>query len=230
MYWDGSRSNLDGADSYSRKALELDEGLAEAHVARGLAVSLSKGYREAEAEFTTAIRLDPRLFEAHYFFGRACFQQGKYVEAVEHYEEASRVRPEDYQTPLLLTSSLKSLGRDAEAAAAMRHGLHLAERHLELNPEDARALYLGGGALIQLGERERALEWATRAMVIDPGDSAVLYNVACVYALGGLVDEALSALEQSTQNGFGHKAWIENDSDLDNIRGNPRFTALLQKL
>src|SRR3989440_8621103 len=42
MYWDASRANLEGADSYSRKALELDPELAEAHASRGLVLSLSK--------------------------------------------------------------------------------------------------------------------------------------------------------------------------------------------
>jgi adenylate cyclase len=230
MYWDGSRSNLDGADTYSRKALELDPELAEAHASRGLAVSLSKRYEEAEREFETAIRLDPRLFDAHYFYGRATFQQSKYADAVRHYEEASRVRPEDYQTTLLMTSPLRSLGRTADAEAALQRGRQLVERHLELNPDDARALYLGAGALVQMGERERALEWASRALAVDPEDSAVLYNVACVYALAGQADDALNCLEKATKNGFGHRAWIENDSDLDAIRGTPRFAQLLQRL
>ena len=82
MYWDGSHANLESADAYSRKALELGPELAEAHASRGLALSLSKRYPEAEREFATAIRLNPKLFEAHYFFARALFQQGKYAEAV----------------------------------------------------------------------------------------------------------------------------------------------------
>ncbi|MEK6768740.1 MAG: protein kinase [Gemmatimonadota bacterium] len=230
MYWDGSRANLDGADTYSRKALELGPELAEAHASRGLAVSLSKRYEEAEREFETAIRLDPRLFEAHYFYGRASFQQSKYAEAVQHYEEASRVRPEDYQTVLLVVTPLRTLGRAADAEAALLRGRQLAERHLELNPDDARALYLGAGALVQLGERQKGLEWAGRALALDPEDSGVLYNLACVYAMGGQTEDAFHCLEKSIQNGFGHRAWIENDSDFDSIRGDPRFALLLQKL
>jgi serine/threonine protein kinase/Flp pilus assembly protein TadD len=230
MYWDGSRANLEGADNHSRKALELGADLAEAHASRGLALSLSNRYEEAEQEFRTAIRLNPKLFEAHYFFGRAMFQQGKYDEAVLHYQEASRVRPEDYQTVLLVVTSLRSLHRTAEAEATLRRGVQLAEKHLELNPEDARALYLSAGALIQLGDRDRALEWAGRALALDPEDSAVLYNVACVYALGGQIDPAMACMEKAVQNGFGHRAWLENDSDLDSLRPDPRFTALLERL
>ncbi|HSD32946.1 MAG TPA: protein kinase [Gemmatimonadales bacterium] len=230
MYWDASKANLESADSYSRKALELDPEMAEAHAARGLAVSLSKRYEEAEREFATALRLNPQLYEAHYFFGRTSFQQGKYEEAIRHFAEASRIRPEDYQTAMLISMPYAAMGRTAEMEAALRQGQQVVERHLELNPDDARALYLGGIALAQLGEQARALEWADRALALDSEDSGVLYNVACVQALCGKRDHALDLLEKAIQNGFGHREWLENDSDLETLRSDPRFQAMLQRL
>ncbi len=230
MYWDGSKANLESAESASRKALELDPELAEAHASRGFALSLRRQYSDAQREFETAIRLNPKLYEAHYLYARACFQEGKWEEAVRHYEDASRVRPEDYQALLLMQAPLKGLGRNVEAEAAVRKGLQVAEKHLELNPDDARALYLGGGALVQLGERERGLEWAERALAIDPEDPAVLYNVACAYAFLGRTDDAIACLEKAVEHGFGHREWLENDSDIDSVRGDPRFKALLTKL
>jgi len=230
MYWDGSKANLEGAESASRKALELDPELAEAHASRGFAVSLSKQYDEARREFETAIRLDPKLYEAHYFYARACFQEGKLEEAVRHYQDASRVRPEDYQALVLMSAPLKGLGREKDSLATLRRGLEVAERHLELNPDDARALYLGAGAMVQLGERERGLDWTRRAYAIDSEDPGVLYNVACSYAQMDKHDEAMTCLEKAVQNGFGHREWLENDSDLDSLRGDPRFQALLKRL
>jgi adenylate cyclase len=230
MYWDASKANLEGADSYSRKALELNPDQAEAHASRGLAVSLSKRYEEAEQEFATAIRLNPKLYEAHYFFGRATQQQGKYEEAIRHFEEASRVRPEDYQSAMLASLPYEALGRHGEGHASLRRGLLLAEKHLELNPDDVRALYLAGIALIQLGERERALELTSRARGIDSEDSGVLYNVACVYALSNQPEEAFACLDKAITNGFGHREWLENDSDLVSLRADPRFEALLKRL
>jgi tetratricopeptide (TPR) repeat protein len=230
MYWDASKPNLEGADGYSKKALDLGPELAEAHASRGLAVSLSKRYDEAERELQTAIRLNPKLFEAHYFSGRAAFQQGKHEEAVRHYGEASRIRPEDYQTLMLQSFAFAALGRKGEAEAALRRGLQVAGKHLELNPEDARALYLGGNALVQLGEREKGLEWAGRALQLDPDDSGVLYNVACVRALAEQKEEALACLEKAIRNGFGHREWLQNDSDFDSLRGDSRFQELLERL
>jgi serine/threonine protein kinase/Flp pilus assembly protein TadD len=230
MYWDASRANLESADSYSRKALELDPELAEAHASRGLAESLSKRYEEAEREFAMAIRLNPNLYEAHYFSGRTLFQQGKYEEAVRSFREASHVRPEDYQAAMLISLPYSALGRKAETQAALRQGLEVVRKHLELNPDDVRALYLGGIALAQIGERDQAIEWGDRALALDSEDSGVLYNVACVKALTGQKDQSLACLEKAIQNGFGHKEWLENDSDLNALRGEPRFQTLLQRM
>jgi hypothetical protein len=58
----------------------------------------------------------------------------------------------------------------------------------------------------------------------------VLYNVACIYALGGKPQEALDCLDKAVRNGFGHREWLENDSDLDSLRQDPRFEALLKRL
>jgi len=230
MYWDGSKANLESADSASRKALELDPELAEAHASRGFALSLSRQYAGARQEFETAIRLNPKLYEAHYLYARTCVQENKLEEAVQHYSDASRVRPEDYQALLLMTAPLRALGRIEEAMEVQRRGVQLAERYLELNPEDGRALVLGATGLIELGLRERALEWAQRAYHMDPEDPGVLYNVASVYALGGMTDEAIRCLEAAIENGFGHREWLENDSDLDSLRGDERFRALQSRI
>jgi adenylate cyclase len=230
LYWDASRSNLEQADSYSRKALELGPEMPEAHTSRALVLSLSQRYDEANAQFERAIRLGPNLYEPHYFYGRSLFQQGKHEEAVREYTEAERARPEDYQAPLLMVQDLRSLGRLAEAAAVQRRGVTLAERHLELNPEDIRALVLGATALMEQGKREQALDWARRGLALDPEDPGQLYNVACCHALGGEKDEALALLDKAIRNGYGHREWMENDSDLASLRDDPRFQSLLARL
>jgi len=105
MYWGASETNLQEAEAASRKALELDPDLAEAHASRGLAISLRRDFENALKEFETAIRLDPNLFEAYYYAGRNFYAQGKLLEALEWFTKASRVRPDDYQAPTLLASA-----------------------------------------------------------------------------------------------------------------------------
>jgi len=227
-YFDARESNLRQADLASKRALELEPDLAEAHVARGIAVSLSKRFDEAELEFETAMRLDPKLYEAPYFFARARKSQGRFAEAAKLFERAMALRPEDFQAPSFLATTFQSLGLTAESQAMDRRTLQLIEDRLELNPDDARACNLASGCLSRLGESERALEFARRSLDIDPNDPMLLYNVACMYSGLGMVDDALSCLERSIDGGFGHKEWIEHDADFDPIRETPRFQAILR--
>ena len=230
MYWDSSKANLEAADAASQRALELDPASAEAHTSRGVALTLRRDYDEAHREFDIALSLNPILYEAHYFYGRACFTEGKLEEAVSHYRDAWRVRPEDYQAILLMPDALAKLEWEDEAMKAARQGIQVADAHLELNPNDARAWLLSGAALMRLGQRDQALERARRAFAIDPEDSSVLYNLACIFALAGSSNEALDHLNRAIKNGFGQREWLENDSALDPIRGDPRFEALMRKL
>jgi tetratricopeptide (TPR) repeat protein len=230
MWFEATDDNLKEAMSASRRAVELDPESAEAHASRGLAESLSKNYQTAEAEFETAMRLNPRLYDACYFYARCKFAQGLMAEAAGLFRKASELDLADYQSLTHLNMCLRTLGRHEEAHAVSGVAVERAERHIELLPEDARALYLGANALLQLGDRERCVAWAERALAIDPEENTTLYNVACVHALLGRRDSALELLETTVRNGFGNKDWMENDPDLSGLRSDPRFESLVQLL
>ena len=225
--FDASDANLRNAETASRRALELGPELAEAHVARGHAVSLSGNQAEAEAEFETALRLNPQLFDAAYMFGRALLAQGQLERAATMFERAAELRPEDYVVPGLLGGAYASLNRTADAQRGYRRQLDAASKRLKLNPDDPRALYMGGVAHARLGEGARARDWANQALAINSNDATVLYNVACIYSISGEVEEAVTLLERSVAAGFGHWKWIENDSDFEPLHSNARYQALL---
>ena len=170
---------IDGILATSAKALALDNKLAEAHASRGFALSLGKRYEEAEKEFEQATTLDPNSFEAHYLYGRACFAQGKLERTAALFERAAEIKPDDYQSLILLIQIYQSLGRDRDKEDVARKGIERAERELTLHPENPRPAYLGAGALITLGETDRAREWVSRALAIDPDDIYTQYNAAC---------------------------------------------------
>jgi non-specific serine/threonine protein kinase len=227
MYWDSSEDNLNEAEAASHKALELDPELAEAHAASGLAFALRKDFVKAQREFDKAIQLDPKLYEAYYFYARTAFQRGDLTRAAELYEQASRLNPDDYQAVSLLVAVYHGLGREAEAAATERRALQLTERHIEIHPDDPRAYYLGATILVRMGDHKRGFEWARRALELDPEETSILYNVACVYSLLGRTEDAIGCLEKVMTHGTFYKNWAAKDSDLDSLRSDPRFQVLL---
>ena len=229
QYFDATPQNLKRADAASLRALELAPNLAEAHASRGLAVSLSGRFAEARKEFETAMRLDPKSFEAAYFFARACVAEGDNESAVKWFERAVEVRPEDYASHALLATAYSSVGRKDDSIQSSRRAYDAARKHLDLNPDDPRALYMGAMSLTTLGESEKAREWNRRALGMDPDDPSVLYNIACAFSMEGQATEAIDALQKALDHGFGHWAWIENDSDFDPIRADPRFIELTQR-
>ncbi len=222
--------NAARANEASRRAVELDSDSAEAHASRGMALSLNKEYGDAEREFETAILLNPELYEAYYLYARDCFAQGKTEKAARLFAKAVEVNPADYQASGFLSIVYRDLGRHTDATEANLHTFKAAEKHLELHPDDARALCLGASALVNLKDEDRALEWAARALESDRNEPAVLYNIACVYAQLDYKDRAMETLSQAIDQGYGYRAWLENDSDLASLRGDERFTVLLDRL
>jgi len=231
FYWQPTQENLRQADVASRKALELDPELAEAHASRGHFLALVGRPADAQQEFEAAIQLNPQLFEAYYFYARSCLIHGRLPEAANLFEQAIRVRPDDYQAPSLLANVYEGLGGDpVTVQAAHRRAVQVIEKHLEMHPDDVRALYLGAQNLCLLGERARGIDWVQRALAIDPEDSAVCYNVACVYSILQESDKAVELLEKAVACGFGDREIIRNDPYLVPIRNHPRYVALIARL
>ena len=230
IYWNASEANLAAAERASRKALELRPDLAEAHVSSGLSHYARRETSAAIGEFEAALKLDPDLFDACYFYGRVCFQRGELQRAADLFERAERINDDDFQSPILLRQIYRSQGRLEDAREAARRGIERAERQLELNPDDTRALNLGLGALAELGEVEKAIQFAERSLSIDGENPDTLYNVACGYALIGESERALDCLERAGLRGMAIAEWAENDSDLESLRALPRFRKLMDDL
>ena len=230
QYGDSTQENLDKADVASRKAVELDPDSAEARASRGIALSVTEQYDESEREFETAILLNPALFEAYYFYARDCVARGKVAKAARLFIQASEVNPTDYQSLSLLARMHTELDRPKDAEIADRRCVEIVEKHLELHPDDARALYLGAGSLLRTGDEKKAVDWATRALDTEREEPAVLYNVACVFAQLGQQDRAMDALDKAINMGFGYRAWIDNDTDLKSLKDEPRFQELMNRL
>lgn len=229
--WHRVDVSLDNILAMSGKALALDPSLAEAHASRGLALHVGGRHEEAFAEFDKGLALDPNLYETNFFYGRLCFTQGDFEGAARLFERAAEIRPDDYRSPVLLLHIYRSLGREADRRRSAGLAVERAERELYLHPENSNPAHLGAVALAHLGERDRAREWAARALAIDPDDAAAQYNLACAYTLLGDFEEALDMLERVVPGSTPEQLlWFKNDSDLNPIRDHPRYKALLETI
>jgi TPR repeat protein len=130
--------------------------------------------------------------------------------------------------------------RRARALALLRDGAaHLhegaferaRERFLEAIEADARVpeAYNGVGVTFRMrNDLAEALAWYKKALAIDPDFGDAWYNMACVYALQGEQALALRYLQIAALNGYATAAGIDGDPDLDALRADPAYRALVQ--
>src|SRR5207248_6754031 len=133
------------------------------------------------------------------------------------------------QSLILLIQIYRSVGRNKDIESTARRGIERAERELALHPENPRPAYLGAAALVALNQKDRAREWLSRALAIDPDDILTQYNVACAYSLMGELEPALDLLERLLPHANHEtKAWIKHDSDFDALRSRQRYQKMLE--
>lgn len=214
----------------SAHALQLDPESAEAHASRGLALYISKQPGEAERHFETAILISANSFETYFLYGACCSSQRNYEKAARLYVRASEISPADYLPLVYLAQAYSEMGRKKDELEVRRRSIGLIRRALEANPGDARARYMGAANFATIGEKDKALEWADLALQSGADEPMVYYNAACTFAVLGEHGRAMELLERAVALGWGDRAWMENDSDLASLRGNPRFQALLARL
>ena len=226
--WFGEPIAMEEVLATAGKAIALAPDLAEAHAAQGEALNVMERRDEARAAFERALELDPNSFEANLFYGRYWAVAGEFEQAVPYFTRATEVQPDDYQGPFLLEQTLRGLGRAEEGLPYARMGLKRAEQALRKHPESSRPAQLGATTLAAIGEVEEAKRWIERALAIDPDDSHIKYNAACVWAQVGEPDKAFDLLEEwAMHSGRENREWMLHDPDLAALRGLPRHRHIL---
>lgn len=120
-------------------------------------------------------------------------------------------------------SKLVAEGRLEEAAAAF------AQRK-DADENDARAHFMWAYCLHGAGDLDTAHDAHIAAARFPEYTTLALYNHACVHALKGEKDAAFTALEEAMAAGFDNVDQLETDNDMDNLRGDGRFQAVILRL
>lgn len=223
-------SHIAEALAASRRALELEPLLPEAHVARACLHSLQGEPEAAAVDFEQAIRLNPASSYTHYLYARQQFQAGHVERAVELFEAADRLEPGDYQVLSLLHTALRRLGDPDREREAGERAMRAIEEQLATDPDDSRALQLAPSLAAALGQQQRARVLAEQALRARPDDIGTVYNAACTYAVIGDPDRAVELLARAVDLGWSSAEWLAHDPDVDSLRADPRFQRIQSAL
>ena len=185
--------------------------------------------REIE-QIRTALKLDPDSWEANREFARMLFRHSHIPEAIPFFEKAASMMDSDWSNPMMLITCHEATGNKESMRKFAKLALERAEKAIAKDPTNGPALAVGAFSLAMFGEEERAREWTRRALLLDPDNLNMRYNLACtiVRQLGD-ADEAIEILrpyfEQTTSTTL--MRHMEVDPDLDPLRGDRRFIDMM---
>ncbi len=213
----------------AERALALDANLAAAHAVKARIFAESDRHDEASAEIANGLRLDPESFEVNRSAGLLSFRQHRLEDAIRYWEKATALVETDVASSAMLTTCYAALGNSQAARRAAEITFARAEKTLAQDPNNGAVTGWGVSALVILGEAERAREWMNRALLIDPDNGHMRYNFACGLASDrkGKEDalELLGPAFETISMGLLNHAKI--DPDLDPLRDDPRFQAMI---
>ncbi|MEM7199691.1 MAG: tetratricopeptide repeat protein [Planctomycetota bacterium] len=129
--------------------------------------------------------------------------------------------------------SLQSLRTEAQAAVGSREWAEAAVKFkqiTQLAPDDGQAWLMLGYSLHGGKEYDKALEAHHKAAEFANVAPTATYNIACVHSLKGDTDQAIEWLQKAVKVGFNNVSHVATDTDMDNVRGDPRFAEVVQKM
>jgi TolB-like protein/Tfp pilus assembly protein PilF len=250
--------SLPQAKAAAKKALELDDTLAEAHTSLALVLSAYDfDFEQAIKEFERAIELNPNYATAHHWLsngpllvlgqfdrtiaeakqaveldplsliisadlGQDYFFARRYDEAIAQLRKTIEMDPRFYYAHWNLGEVWQLKGQLNEAIAVYR-------KAVELN-DDPFVAGLLGQAYARAGQREEAQKILARLNEEAKSRYVHPYSFALIYLALGDKERAIDEMERAYPERGRDVVLVKVDPMLDDLRGNPRFEALVQKI
>jgi tetratricopeptide (TPR) repeat protein len=257
----GAASPVDSfpqAKAAAKKALELDDTLAEAHTSLALVLSAYDfDFGQSIKEFERAIELNPNYPTAHHWLsngpllvlgqfdrtiaeaeraveldplsliisadlGQDYFFARRYDEAIAQLRKTIEMDPRFHYAHWNLGEVWQLKGQLNEAIAAYR-------KAVELN-DDPFVVGLLGQAYARVGQREEAQKILARLNEEAKSRYVHPYSFALIYLALGDKERAIEEMERAYPERGRDVVLVKVDPMLDDLRGNPRFEALVQKV
>ena len=244
--------------SAAKKAIELDDNLAEGHAALGISVFwYERDWPKAEAELKRALELNSNSSMAHIFYAHLLSILGRHTEALSEAKRAREIEPLWPFSSSLEAQFLIYAGQPDEA-------IDLCRKTSELDPNFWMPHIFAASAYIEKREFDKAIASARRATELSPAQSmSIVYEILAL-AGAGRRDEAKAVLDGLTKRsleryvppfhmaqalwGLGEREqaldWLEKgfaerdpkmtflkvDPKWNGLRSEPRFVELMQKM
>ena len=96
-------------------------------------------------------------------------------------------------------------------------------------PDDNQLLIGNAGAAYSIGDYQKCIEYYAAAINQGSTGKDIYYNAACCCALNGDTDLAVEYLAKAIENGYQNAEWLKQDSDLQSLREDARWSDMLQK-
>jgi serine/threonine-protein kinase len=255
----GSIAPVEGrrkAEEAARKALELDDKLAEAHTALGqiyIAFAPSD-FSTGDRELKHAIELNPNLAVAHYNLGLSFIRQGRLDEASAELAKARGLDPissiiaravviphyfkRDYPRAFELLRQANELG--PPLSATWEIGLYIKNGSLDeafaeiekakaARKDDPLIVYSTGMAYAAAGKKSEALQKIKELETLAKGTLSTAHWIAKIYATLNDEEQAFSWLDRGLATGA-LGVFYKDEPIWDPIRDDPRFEELVAKL
>lgn len=225
----GDQRNASG-EIAAEKAIALDPMLADAHAAIGAIRQEQGRYDEGLEACIHALSLDSNSYFAARLAGVHSMALGRLKDAVTYFEMAANIIDTEYYACSMVIQCYESLEEFDDAHKASKRAIERIEKIIAVEPDHGNALGLGTGALMRLGQTDRAKEWAARAYLLDPDNINLQFNIACAMLRGGEVEIGLNSIAGFIDRiSEGALKWMRTDTDFDTVRDDPRFIAMLAK-
>ena len=243
----------------AKKALELDNTLAEAHGSSGrIAGPFDFEFDRSIAEFERAIQLNPNYATSYHWIsngpltargefdraitegkraveldplsmidnadlGQIYFYARRYDEAISQVGKAIEIDPHSYLAHYYLGQIYQLQGHLTEAIAEYQKAVEL--------DDDPQALAFLGQAQARIGQHDKAQKILSRMTEEAKSRYVSAYSFALMFIALGDKERAIDALERAYREGAANDIiTIRVDPMLEDLRGQPRFEALAEKI